>query len=89
MPRLEALQSLKEAQPINISDAELLKNVAEQQRMQEEEASRQASEGEEGSEEASESTSKILGMPKPVAIGLGVLILAVGGYFVYTKFIKK
>lgn len=31
----------------------------------------------------------ILGMPKPVAIGLGVLILAVGGYFVYKKFIKK
>jgi hypothetical protein len=32
---------------------------------------------------------KILGMPKMVAIGVGVVILAIGGFVVYKKFIKK
>jgi hypothetical protein len=31
---------------------------------------------------------KILGMPKMVAIGVGVVILAIGGFVVYKKFIK-
>ncbi|MBK7363007.1 MAG: hypothetical protein IPJ01_11985, partial [Micavibrio sp.] len=31
----------------------------------------------------------ILGMPKNVAIGLGVVLLAVGGYFLYKKVINK
>jgi len=32
---------------------------------------------------------KILGMPKGLAIGLGIAILAVGGFIVYKKFIAK
>ena len=32
--------------------------------------------------------NKILGMPKGVAIGLGVAVLAVGGFFLYKKFKK-
>jgi hypothetical protein len=35
------------------------------------------------------SDDKILGMPKMVAIGVGVVILAIGGFIVYKKFIKK
>jgi hypothetical protein len=35
------------------------------------------------------SDNKILGMPKGVAIGLGVAVLAIGGFFVYKKFIAK
>jgi hypothetical protein len=31
----------------------------------------------------------ILGMPKGVAIALGIAVLAIGGFFVYKKFIKK
>jgi hypothetical protein len=31
---------------------------------------------------------KILGMPKMVAIGVGIAILAIGGFVVYKKFIK-
>lgn len=33
-------------------------------------------------------SDKILGMPKSVAIGLGVLILGVGGFLLYRKFKK-
>ena len=32
---------------------------------------------------------KILGMNKWLVIGIGVTIVAIGGYFVYTKYIKK
>lgn len=85
MPRLEALQALQEAQPLNISDAELLKNIEEQQKTQDEEASRQSSDEAEGSDE---SDGKILGMPKKVAIALGLAALAIGGFFIYKK-IKK
>jgi hypothetical protein len=35
------------------------------------------------------SSDKILGMPKMVAIGLGVVLLAIGGFFAYKKFKKK
>jgi hypothetical protein len=35
-----------------------------------------------------EEDGKILGMPKMVAIGLGVVVLAVGGFVVYKKFKK-
>jgi hypothetical protein len=35
------------------------------------------------------SDDKILGMPKGVAIGLGVAIVALGGFLVYKKFIAK
>jgi hypothetical protein len=34
------------------------------------------------------SSDKILGMPKMVAIGLGVVLVAVGGFFAYKKFKK-
>lgn len=37
---------------------------------------------------ASPDSGKILGMPKGVAIGLGVLILGVGGFLLYKKFKK-
>jgi hypothetical protein len=39
--------------------------------------------------EGDKSDDKILGMPKMVAIGVGVVILAIGGFIVYKKFIKK
>lgn len=39
--------------------------------------------------EGDKSDDKILGMPKMVAIGIGVVILAIGGFIVYKKFIKK
>ena len=35
-----------------------------------------------------ETSDKILGMPKMVAIGVGIAILAIGGFVVYKKFIK-
>lgn len=38
---------------------------------------------------AGDDDGKILGMPTGVAIGIGVLILAVGGFVVYKKFIAK
>jgi uncharacterized membrane protein len=37
----------------------------------------------------SDKSDKILGMPKMVAIGLGVVLLAIGGFFAYKKFKKK
>ena len=37
----------------------------------------------------SSSDDKILGMPKNVAYGLGILVLAIGGYVVYKKMYKK
>ncbi len=36
----------------------------------------------------SDKSDKILGMPKMVAIGLGVVLVAVGGFFAYKKFKK-
>lgn len=36
-----------------------------------------------------DSSSNILGIPKPIAIGLGVAILALGGFLFYKKVIKK
>ena len=37
----------------------------------------------------SRKSGKILGMPKGVAIGLGVALVLLGGFFVYKKYIKK
>ena len=36
-----------------------------------------------------EDDDKILGMPKGLAIGLGIAVLAIGGFLVYKKFIAK
>ena len=41
------------------------------------------------SKTASENEDKILGMPKGVAIGVGVAVLAIGGFFAYKYFKGK
>ena len=40
------------------------------------------------SKDSVETSDKILGMPKMVAIGVGIAILAIGGFVVYKKFTK-
>jgi len=68
---------------------ELLKDDASKEVDSEDDSKDDSDKSKKSGEGSDDADDKILGMPKMVAIGVGVVILAIGGFIVYKKFIKK